>query len=445
MSLAVGSAAAVITPPLGSSVPGGLHDRAATGVHDDLYARAAVIEADPPLALLAVDCVALHRDTVLALREAAERQVAIPAQRLFVAATHSHHGPPTATAFQSHRDEAYLESLVAWSTEALARARDQASPCTLGVGTVPVPGLQFNRRYRMRDGTVRTNPGLGNPQALEPVGPVNPNLHLFAFRPEHQGPLTLLVNYALHAATIEGGADLSADYPGYLTRALQEALGSDTGVVFLNGACGDINHWDVLHGEPPPYRHEGVAPLPVATASYAATERSGLTLAQAVLDLLPDLEYRADWTATEAHALLSAAVRTPDPAAVARAEARLGQPGWPHTQQEVYDYEALALARAAEGAVDLEIQAIRLGSAALVGIPAEVFAEIGLEIESRSPWQPTAVVELANGWEGYLPTVRAFTEGGYETLLARSSKLAPETAPAVVEKAEAVLKAVSTD
>ena len=67
---------------------------------------------------------------------------------------------------------------------------------------------------------------------------------------------------------------------------------------------------------------------------------------------------------------------------------------------------------------------------------------LGLEIESRSPWQPTAVVELANGWEGYLPTARAFAEGGYETLLARSSKLARETAEAVVEKAGEVLRSV---
>ncbi len=439
MSLALGSAAVVITPPLGCSVPGGLHDRAATGVHDELYARAAVIEANPPLGLVAVDCVALHRDTVLSMREAAQRQAGIPAERLFIAATHSHHGPPTATAFLSNRDEGYLEHLVTRSARALASARERARACALGIGTVPVPGLQFNRRYRMRDGTVCTNPGIGNPEALEPVGPVNPNLRLFAFRPEQGGPETLLVNYALHAATIEGGADLSADYPGYLTRALQEALGPETGVVFVNGACGDINHWDLLHGKPPAYRHEGVAPLPAATVSYAATERSGRALARAALDLLAELEYREDWTAAESHALVNAAVRRPDPAAVARAEARLGQQGWPHTQEEVYDYEALALYQAGEETVELEIQAVRLGSAALVGIPAEVFAETGLEIEARSPWQPTAVVELANGWEGYLPTARAFAEGGYETLLARSSRLTPETAGAVVQTALEVL------
>jgi hypothetical protein len=73
----------------------------------------------------------------------------------------------------------------------------------------------------------------------------------------------------------------------------------------------------------------------------------------------------------------------------------------------------------------LEIQALRLGPAALLGIPAEVFAQIGLDVEGGSPFPLTAVVELANGWEGYLPTREAFAEGGYETLLARSRRSRP--------------------
>jgi neutral ceramidase len=441
---AVGSATAVITPPLGASVPGGLADRANTGVHDDLLARAAVLEVAPPLGLLALDCIALPRDTVLALREAAAQQAGIPTERLMVTATHTHHGGPTIAAFQTPRDEDYLGELIRRSAEALARARESAQPCCLAVGTVSVPGLQFNRRYWMRDGTLRTNPGLGNPDALRPAGPVNPKMHLFAFRPTGGGPLTLVVNFALHAATIEGGAEISADYPGVLTRALQEALGPETVVLFLNGACGDINHWDVLHSPPPAYQHEGVAPLPVTTVNRAATERSGLTLAQVVLDLLPSLDCLPDWTAAEAHTLLPAAVRQPDPQAVARAQAAQasGQVGWPQTQDEVYDWEALQLARLGETRVDLEIQALRLGSAALLGIPAEVFTQIGLDIEARSPHPTTAVVELANGWEGYLPTEAAFAEGGYETLLARSSKLAPDTAGKVVEAALSVLARV---
>lgn len=500
----VGAATVVINPPLGSSMPGGLADRRACGVHDDLFARALVIDAGEPLALLSVDCVALHRDTVLAIRQAAEREAAIPAERVFVAATHTHHGPPSATAFQSPRDEAYLERLVGWCAEALWEAHGRARPAALGVGTVEVPGLQFNRRYWMKDGTVRTNPGIGNPEALRPAGPVNPKMRLLAFRteggvrsprsasppaplmagegseaaPPGEGPaephpqetakparlaeadgaagkarppaepeLALVINYALHACTIEGGEPLlSADFVGYLTQALQAALGPETVVLFLNGACGDINHWDVLGGKREATRGVGVAPPPPCARNDQATRRTGLTLAKATLNLLPNLEFRADWTVSEAHSLLTAAVREAEPVRVARAEAALaeGRAGWPRGEEEVYDYEAWHLAQAGEREVEMEIQALRLGPAALVGIPAEVFAEIGLTIEAQSPFATTAVVELAGGWEGYLPTRQAFAEGGYETRLARSSKLAEDTAEKVVAKAKEVLQAVSS-
>ncbi len=298
----------------------------------------------------------------------------------------------------------------------------------------------------MRDGSVRTNPGIGNPEALRPAGPVNPEMRLFAFRPAHSRAPALVINYALHACTIEGGEPLlSADFVGYLSQALQEALGPEAVVLFLNGACGDLNHWDVLGGKREVARGVGVAPPPPRARNDQATRKTGLTLAQATLNLLPRLDFCEDWTLAEAHASLSAGVRQPEPERLARAKAALadGRPGWPRGEEEVYDYEAWHLAQADEHEVEMEIQALRLGPTALVGIPAEVFAEIGLTIEANSPFPTTAVVELANGWEGYLPTRQAFAEGGYETRLARSSKLAEDTAEQVVAKAREVLEAVS--
>ena len=60
----------------------------------------------------------------------------------------------------------------------------------------------------------------------------------------------------------------------------------------------------------------------------------------------------------------------------------------------------------------------------------EIFVEIGLEIKAASPFKHTFLVELGNGWLGYIPTAKAFNEGletSYETWLARSSKCVPKT------------------
>ncbi len=60
------------------------------------------------------------------------------------------------------------------------------------------------------------------------------------------------------------------------------------------------------------------------------------------------------------------------------------------------------------------VQALRIGGLALVGIPGELMVELGLQIKKRSPFEQTSVLELANDYIGYIPTRRAFEEGGYE-------------------------------
>jgi len=69
------------------------------------------------------------------------------------------------------------------------------------------------------------------------------------------------------------------------------------------------------------------------------------------------------------------------------------------------------------------LQAIRIGDIAIGAIPCEVFAETGLAIKKQSPARHTFVIELANGYHGYLPTPRQHELGGYETWPARSSRL----------------------
>jgi hypothetical protein len=429
----VGSAAVPINPPLGASIPGYFEDRFVSGVKNDLFAHALVIEAEPALAILSLDIIAIPRETVLAIRQAAEEELGIAGERVFVHATHTHTGGPVWGAFGTATNQAYLDDLVCWCGEALAKAQATALPAALGFASTQVPGFSFNRRYWMKDGSVRTNPGIGNPEVVRPAGPVNNEMALLAFRPA-AGPLTLVVNYALHLDTV-GGTEVCADYPGYMKRTLQETLGPDTQVLFLNGACGDINHLDVLGGPPPTAVAHDLF-MEVAREGDSAG-RIGQALAQAVLSLLPDLEYADDWEVAEAHRMLTAGVRQGSPEQLERARAlRAARGDAPLTDAgEIYDREALRLYESGETEAELEIQALRLGPVALVGIPNEVFAELGQEIQSRSPFAHTLVVELANGCEGYLPTPRAFAEGGYETMLARSSKLVPEAGAQVVEKA----------
>ncbi len=436
-NLPVGAAAVPINPPLGAPIPGYFVERLVSGVKNDLFAYALVIGGDLPLALVSLDVIAMPRHAVLAVRQGAEQQLGIPGERIFIHATHTHTGGPVREAFGTNTKPEYLDYLIRRTGEALAQAQANATPAALGFASTPVPGLAFNRRYWMKDGTVRTNPGIGNPEVVRPAGPVYEEMALLAFRPA-QGPLTLVVNFALHLDTV-GGTQVCADFPGYLKRALQQALGQDTQMLFLNGACGDINHLDVMGGAPPTEVAHDLF-MEVAREQETA-EKTGHALAEAALGLLPGVEYTADWDVAEAHEVLTVGVRQGSPEQLERARALRAARGCAQLTDadEIYDREALALYESGETEVQMEIQALRLGRVALVGIPNEVFTEIGQEIRARSPLADTLVVELANGCEGYLPTARAFAEGGYETMLARSSKLVPEAGQQVVETAVEVL------
>jgi neutral ceramidase len=54
---------------------------------------------------------------------------------------------------------------------------------------------------------------------------------------------------------------------------------------------------------------------------------------------------------------------------------------------------------------------------------------MGLEVKAKSPFHPTFLIELANDYRGYIPTVEAFSQGGYETWRAKSSCLETQAAP----------------
>ena len=73
--------------------------------------------------------------------------------------------------------------------------------------------------------------------------------------------------------------------------------------------------------------------------------------------------------------------------------------------------------------VKLNLQAHRVGDVGIATIPCEVFTAIGLEIKAKSPFKQSFTIDLANGYNGYLPTPQEHQRGGYETWRARSSYL----------------------
>jgi neutral ceramidase len=423
-----GAAIVDITPPLGTSLAGYFHDRRASGVHDPLLAKALAIEADGrAFGIIACDLIALPDDAVRAIRAGAAAGCDLRAQDVMVACTHTHTGPPTINVFQTRADRGAVDHAVQGATQALLDSRSACQPATLRVARGELRGFTFNRRYRLADGGAVSFPG-PRPDIVGPAGPVDPEVIVLSFAAASAAPIAVIVNFALHLDTV-GGDVISADYPSFMSALIRDGLGPQTVPIFLNGACGDINHLD--YSSP---QHPG--------QGFERAQAIGEALGRTALAILPDAEPMALHVEAGSETV-RLRTRALSREVVARAHETVASAPTLGSldREQVWAYETVRVSELAP-TVEAEIQALRLGDCALVGIPCEVFTELGMEIKRRSPLAATAVVELANGYHGYLPTRRAYDEGGYEATPARSSKLAPGSGEDVVEAAVGLLRSL---
>ena len=237
-------------------------------------------------------------------------------------------------------------------------------------------------------------------------------------------PLAVLANYGLHYVGGYSAGSVSADYFAVFAERLGQLLGGEAGDtpfvgMMSNGASGDVNN--VNRGQ-----------APERSPPWQKMQAVAEDLAQAAARLCRQVQYRDSVTLAVATRELELAVRRPDEARLrwARKVVEGIQDRDKLTRPQVYADEAIALAEFPER-VSVPLQAIRIGDLGIAAVPCEVFAATGLEIKARSPLKPTFLIELANGYNGYLPTPEQHAWGGYETWPARSSYLEVEAAPKI--------------
>ena len=426
----VGTALAEVTPPLGASLAGYFHDRHASGIDDPLYAKAMVAGSDAnALAVAVLDLIALRRPQVERMRERAHELCGIAPERVMIACTHTHLGPVTIHIFQSAYDAEWLETVSETGARVIAAAWNARRDRDFAIASGSLDRIAFNRRYWMKSGVVETNPGRANPDIVRAAGPTDPEVGVLVWG-DASRPAAILVSYTCHLDTI-GGDRISADYPAYVAARIREKLG-DVAVLFVNGAFGDINHIDV--NDPAPRQ------------GLEQAKWMGRVLGDEVLRMLPQAEPSATDALDERHRVLSIPLR-PLAADVVEAARRtlenapaLGR----MDAAQMYAREVVLLTESEHPQVEAEVQALRVGDAAFVGLPGEPFVELGLLLKQASPFAHTYIAGLANGWEGYIPTRAAFAEGGYEVRTARSSKLHPDAGDMMVAAGAELLRELAS-
>ena len=421
-SLQAGFARVNVTPMLGIHVAGYYKERIAEGILDELEINALALRcAGTTLIILSMDVCETGTDVCLRFRKHVEEATGIPASNVFIHSTHTHTGP----VMEPYGDEEpllaeYLQFVDHRMTEAAVMALQDLKPARLGFGIGRAPGIAFVRRYVMKDGSVRTNPGVNNPDVVRPVGEPDERVNVLRFDQEG-GKSLVLVNFGDHPDTV-GGSKISADWPGFLRKRVEKAL-DNTRCIFLNGAQGDVNHVNVFPkgGD----LNDMFMDFDDVSRGYGHARHMGNVVAGAVLQVYDKVE----WTdVSELHALSRTFMvpsNMPDPSELPLAHQYndLHNAG----KDDEIPFRGMMLTTVVAGAArmvalehgpasfSMTLSGLTVGPIAFVGIPGEPFTGIGRGLKAAEGWTLVLPVCLTNGSEGYFPMMDCYEEGGYET------------------------------
>lgn len=395
----VGAAHVDITPPLGLPMDGyGARAGGAVGTHDPLAARVLVAEGPDGTAVGLVVADLLHIDTRLQaiIAERVLRSTGIPRERLQLVGTHTHSGPALTEPSEVER---MIGDRIGGAME---RAWSERREAHAAVGVGRVEGIGANRR----------------PYG----GPVDDRVTVARFDDEAGRPIATLVNYGCHPTTLGPNNLLySADYPGVACRALDERL--DGVSIFTTGPQGDVN--------PGGYSPEGsMVGVVVPWRTFESAERYGRLVADCALEVHAKLiPAPADRIWGTSRVVELARKPLPDPsvaraaaAAAATAERAIRDAGL--SDDAIYHaaaaaaYADLLAVQAADpdhdGPVRVRLSALGLGPLVHLGVQGELFVALGQLIRARLGDDHVCIAALCDGTVGYIPTVDAFDEGGYE-------------------------------
>ena len=427
--LRVGAGTSNITPALGAHMQGSFSDRTADDVADELLAKAIVMEqGDHVLAVVVCDLIGAYKSDLDAAKARASELTGIPVDAILISCTHTHYGPNTLALAHLPFESDYTAWAMQKVGDAVKLAQNRLRPARLGHASGSCPEETHNRRWCMKDGSVRTNPGFLSPDIVRPAGPTDPEVAVAVFIDDDDAPIAALCNYSLHYVSSGAATTLSANYFGAFNRALQRLAGAEFVAIMANGCCGDVNNHDPTRPHPPmphpSYQVERVGNA-VASSAYSAWQQIRDFEREPVLGAATcEVQFRRRSPTEEEHKAAEQTYPKRDDVSLI---------DW------VYALETLEIGKLPL-AWPVPVMALRIGALGIVGVPGEMFVDYGLQIKAGSPFERTMTVELANDFVGYCPTDVALLEGSYETRLCRWAMAAPGTERQMVDAGVSLLK-----
>lgn len=392
-----------ITPPVGAGLDGySARQGNSIGVHDPLLAQLLLLRSGTQaIALVSLDLLGVGLDFTGRVRAGIERAIGVPGRCVMLACAHTHSGAagflPPSPGIHTQPDEELQDMTARKLVGAAIWAQQTLRPARLGPGRGRIEGLGSNRNDPEK--------GLADHEVLV--------LRVDDLAGE---PLCVIMNYGCHP-TVLGYQNLlfSADYPG-AARATVRCIYPKAVCMYTNGASGDVSTRFTRRDQ-----------------SFTEVERMGRMLGGEVLKVLQSIVTHDTPALDGEVAEVQLKFRPFPPPEAAQAEvlrlkaelerlkatgATHGDVRRAHTRVEGAEGQAL-MSRELAGQTQRmsQVQLLRIGDLALLGLPGEPFSRTVLEIKQRSsrPW--SAVVSYANEDAGYFPDALSIADGTYEALI----------------------------
>jgi len=443
-----------ITPPMGTEIVGYFHARYAEGVLDELEINALALAAgESKVVLMTADLCYINGTAQNEICKYICEATGLTWDQILIHSTHTHTGPVVnidgkggmqvsgADDSKQAINRQYGLMLCRKFADAAMMALNDLKPAKMGWSVGHAPNIAFVRRFRMKDGKVRTNPGVGNPDILHPIGDVDERVNVLRFDREG-GESIVIANMGCHPDVV-GGSLISGDWPALFRHQLEKSL-SNVKAMFFNGCEGDVNHVNVnaKGGDLNGMFHD----FDDVARGYRHSIHMANVMTGAVLQVFEKVNYvDVDSIRSKLYKIfVPSNMPKPEDLPLAHKYNDLHNAG----KDDEIPFEGMELTTVVAEAgrmVKLEngpaefpmtLIGVAIGNVAFVGVPGEPFNGVGLGIKKAADWDLVLPCCLTNGSEGYFPMQDSYDEGGYE---ARSSRFKAGTAEIIVKQSVALL------
>ena len=181
-NLKAGFGRTIINPKEGTPISGYYKPRFVEGIIDDLEANAlALSDGKNTLLLIAIDNCGIKLDILDVYRSEISKEFSLPMENIIISTTHTHTGPVCATVSENELVKEYITFLKGKLKKVTKMAIEDLSDAKMGYGVGKAENISFGRRYVMKDGSIKTNPGVNNPDIVKPLGEVDERVSVLRF------------------------------------------------------------------------------------------------------------------------------------------------------------------------------------------------------------------------------------------------------------------------